>query len=80
MTTERRKGGKPIPDKLDEVLSPMQMMALRQIESFGWQLRFVRRPLFQTPIVVVSNADGRTIGILEEDRRVNMKPDILLRD
>lgn len=79
MDREKRKGEKPVPDKLDETLNPAQLLALRQIENYGWSLRFVRRPLFQDPVPVVVSADGDTIGILEDDGRVNMQPDIKLR-
>jgi hypothetical protein len=79
MDREKRKGEKPIPDNLQETLNPAQLLALRQIENFGWSLRFVRRPLFQEPVPVVVSGDGNTIGVLEEDGRVNMQTDIELR-
>lgn len=60
-------------------LSELQVLALRRIESFGWKLQFIRRPLFQEPVPVVASGDGMKIGILEEDGRINMEPDIKLR-
>lgn len=80
MTNEKRKGEPPVPDDLDDRLNADQLMTLRQIENFGWQIAFVRRPLFQDTLIVVSSADGRKIGVLEEDGRLNMNPDIKLRD
>jgi hypothetical protein len=79
MDDEKRDREKPIPDNLEKILSEFQMMALRRIEGFGWELRFVRRPSFQTPTPVVFSADGAKIGVLEEDGRINMEPDIQLR-
>ena len=79
MDHEKRDREAPIPDNLDEILSEFQLMALRRIEGFGWELRFVRRPPFQTPTPVVFSADGNKIGVLEEDGRINMEPDIQLR-
>lgn len=79
MTDEKRDQEKPIPDNLEEILSEFQIMALHRIEGFGWELRFVRRPTFQAPTVVVFSADGTKIGVLEEDGRINMEPDITLR-
>lgn len=79
MTDEKRDQEKPIPDNLEEMLSDFQIMALHRIEGFGWELRFVRRPTFQVPTVVVFSADGAKIGVLEEDGRINMEPDIKLR-
>lgn len=80
MDIEKRKGDKPIPDRLEDVLNDVQMLALRQIQRFGWQLRFVRKPLFQEPVPVVFSADGDKIGILEEDGRINMEADIKVRE
>jgi len=80
MDIEKRKDDKPIPDRLEDVLNDVQMLALRQIERFGWQLRFVRKPLFQEPVPVVFSADGDKIGILEEDGRINMEADIKVRE
>jgi hypothetical protein len=64
MDSEKRKGDKPVPDRLEEVLNEMQMLALHKIEGFGWQLRFVRKPLFQEPVPVVFSAEGDKIGVL----------------
>lgn len=80
MDSEKRKGVKPVPDRLEDVLNEMQMRALHQLERFGWQLRFVRKPLFQEPVAVVFSAEGDKIGVLEDDGRINMEPDIKLRD
>lgn len=79
MDDEKRHKEKPIPDNLEELLSEFQMMALRRIEGFGWELRFVRWHNLQTPTPVVFSADGNKIGVLEEDGRINMEPDIKLR-
>lgn len=80
MTNEKRKGQDPIPDHLDSYLNEAQMDQLHTIERFGWKLKFVRRPPFQQVVVVVANQDGSSIGILEEDGRVNLEPDIIIRD
>lgn len=79
MDREKRIGETPIPDHLENMLNPAQMRALRQIESFGWQLKFVRRPLFQEPVPIAFSADGKEIGILEEDGRLNMEADVQVR-
>jgi hypothetical protein len=49
------------------------------IEGYGWRLHFIRRPLFQEPVPVVIDGDGRKIGILEEDGTLNREPDIIVR-
>lgn len=80
MDDEKRNSEKPIPDNLDNILSEFQMMALRRIESFGWELQFVRRPPGHVPTPVIVSDDGKKIGILEDDGRINMSPDIDIRE
>ncbi len=79
MNNEKRKGEPPIPADFQEVLSPDQMMTLRQIENFGWQVAFVRRPLFQESIVVVATSDNKKHGVLEETGELNMQAEIKIR-
>jgi hypothetical protein len=80
MDDDKRTGEEPIPENLQQVLNEFQLLALHRIEGFGWELRFVRRPLFQAAIPVVVNNDGTSIGVLEEDGRINMEPDIQIRE
>ena len=79
MGGDKRKGDKPVPDNLDEILNERQKYTLRQMEGFGWRLEFVRRPLFQETAAVVCNAEGNKIGTLEKDGKINLEPDITLR-
>ena len=80
MDVEKRKGSTPVPDNLTGMLNQLQLLALRQIEQFGWSLRFVRRPMFQSAVPVVMDGQGAKIGVLEEDGRINMEPDIKVRE
>ena len=80
MDKDKRKGDEPVPHNAIEMLNEMQVLALRQIERFGWRLQFIRRPLFQDPVPVVVDSEGEKIGILEEDGRINMEPDIKVRE
>ena len=64
---EKRRGELPIPINLKEYLNQDQLYALRQMESFGWRIAFVRRPAFQTPMIVVTNSEGTRFGVLERD-------------
>ncbi len=76
---ERRRGMSPIPINLREFLNDEQRRTLRQVEGFGWQLAFVRRPLFQDPTVVIRNADASSFSVLELDGSINAEPDIIIR-
>ena len=79
MDSERRKGDKPIPDNLEVTLNEAQLIALPTLERFGWELRFVRRPLFQEAVPVVCNAEGTMVGVLEEDGRLNLELAVEIR-
>ena len=80
MDQDKRKGEKPVPENAEELLNQLQILALRQMEGYGWRLQFIRRPLFQEPVPVVMDADGQKIGILEDDGRINLEPDIEVRE
>jgi hypothetical protein len=51
------------------------MRALRHIKTFGWQLHFVRRSLFQEPVVVIISPEGDRFATLGYDGRIDMTPD-----
>jgi hypothetical protein len=79
MEQEKRRGEAPIPSDLQNALSVDQLMTLRQIENFGWQLAFVRRPLFQESVIVVATSDNKNIGVLEETGELNLQAEIKIR-
>ena len=73
MDREKRKGGISIPENLKEVLNEAQWQALSGIKYSGWELRFLRKPVFQAPELVIQNSsDGRT-GILDVDGRIRIQ-------
>lgn len=76
---ERREGSAPIPVNVSEYLNDDQCLSLRQMESFGWQLAFVRRPQFQDPVVIVSNEGKSQYGILELNGSINTRSMLDLR-
>ena len=77
---EKRSGLAPVPRNLGDILNEDQLTSLRQIENFGWQLHFVRRPLFQDPVVVIVSAEGDRFGTLEADGRIEIKNHFDIRD
>jgi hypothetical protein len=76
---ERRKGYTPIPDNLEVLLNEQQFQALPSILRSGWELRFLRRPLFQEPVFVLHHPDGNRTGILDTDGRVKIQPELKMR-
>ena len=79
MIKEKRQNQAPIPADLNEHLSLPQQLSLSRIEAFGWELQFVRRPLFQQPIPFIKSADGTQIAIIEENGNVNSTTPLKLR-
>jgi hypothetical protein len=79
MSDDKRNGSEPIPDHHYTYLTQEQKTQLKKIEGFGWQLKFIRRPLFKPVTVVVMNSDSDSIGVLEEDGRLNLEPDVNIR-
>ena len=80
MSNDKRKGEKPVPDDVNDYLNEAQLAELKTIEGFGWKLKYIRRPVFQQPVIIVTSQDGSSIGILEEDGRLNLDANIDTRD
>lgn len=66
---ERRKNIPPIPerDRLTKMLTAEQVVALRRLENYGWQLKYVRRPLFQDPVPILFNAVDKRYTLLDPE-------------
>ncbi len=74
MTYERRNDAERNRQELRKDLNSAQLETLGGLERFGWELKFVRRPLFQAPIPVVFDGDRKTIAVLENDGSLNEHP------
>lgn len=82
-TPERRHGRVCPPIQLREQLNASQQRMLRELECFGWELRFVRRPPFVQPIPVLFAAGDkgedayitlRFDGSLDEQAALDIRP------
>ncbi len=80
MDTEKRNDIQPVPENIEEALNEAQVRTLRSIKSFGWELHFVRRPLFQEVIPVLINKEGDKFIVLNENGAINEAPDMDIRD
>jgi len=79
-TPERRKGAPKHDDAtLLAGLTPAQQATIHTMENFHWHLKFVRRPLFKTPIPVLFNREGRYV-VVNEDGTIDENPTLVLRD
>jgi hypothetical protein len=82
-TPERRLRSICDPEQLRAQLNESQQRMLRELECFGWELRFVRRPPFVQPIPVLFAADAtgevdfitlRFDGSLDEQSALDIRP------
>lgn len=76
---ERRKAEKELSVTLKRSLNEAQRITLQGLEHFGWELKFVRRKPFQTPIPVVFDGDRKKFAVLEEDGSLNENPGFEIR-
>lgn len=78
---ERRKD---VPDAEQAALlaglTPEQQATVQTMEAFHWRLKFVRRPLFKTPIPVLFNREGDRYVVVLEDGAIDEHPTLKLRD
>jgi hypothetical protein len=74
MNKERRTGKPAVPGDLRDILTMDQKLALRELETFGWKILFVRRPLFQQPRVIMHNPDTGNHSVIEADGTVDHNP------
>ncbi len=76
---ERRSAEQAASAKLRALLNEEQRVTLMELERFGWELKFVRRPMFQPSIPVVFDGDRKTYAILEPDGTLNENPGFEIR-
>ena len=76
---ELRGSRSALPMDVVYYLNEVQRIALNSLETFGWQLSFIRRPLFVAPMIVVKNDDRTKYAVLEDDGTLNLTPQLKLR-
>lgn len=77
---ERRQGKTAQSNALRQQLNEDQLMTLRSLENFGWELKFVRRPPFQEAIPVVFDGERKTFAVLRADGTLEENPDLHIRE
>ena len=76
---ERRRLAKELSIVLKRQLNEEQLLTLCSLESFGWELKFIRKPPFGPPIAVIFDADRKTFAVLEADGEINENPGFEIR-
>ena len=60
-------------------LNEAQLLTLAELERFGWQVQFIRRPLFQDPIPVLVDGDRKTYAVLTPEGELDESPGFNMR-
>ncbi|HEY0661875.1 MAG TPA: hypothetical protein VGD21_11225 [Lysobacter sp.] len=55
-------------------LNEAQRATLNGLERFGWELKFIRRPLFQEPVPVVFDGERKAYAALRPDGTLDDRP------
>ena len=76
---EKRKGLKPIPDDPLGYLNEAQLFTYRRMKASGWRIKFIRRPMHQSPVCVMTDSDETLLALIERNGFLNKQPDIPLR-
>ena len=79
MEDDRRNREIPVPANLREYLNDFQMLALDRMKGLGWELKFIRHPIFQQPVPVIVNRETDEHALIEEDGTINKNPFIDIR-
>ena len=79
MGDKRHQKEKELAVIMKRELNQDQRITLDSLERFGWDLKFIRRPLFQPSIVVVFDSDRKTFAVLEPDGTLNENSGIVIR-
>ena len=77
---ERRNDDKKTGRELKAQLNEDQRWALGELERFGWELKFIRRPPFQPPIPVIFDGDRKSWAVLREDGTLDENPGFDIRE
>ena len=75
---EKRSGKGAVPLNLHRYLNRFQMSSLREMETFGWRLAFVRRTESNETVVVAKHSQ-QGFGLLEHDGSINTSVSIGIR-
>jgi len=76
----KRVGKQPVPDNVHHIMNPDQLLTYRGMQAFGWHLKFVRRPLFQRVVFMMTHPDRDELAVIEENGAFNKEHDITVRN
>lgn len=79
MDQERRKDDGGARARLRAELNDDQRMALSDLERFGWELKFIRHPMFQDIVPVVFDPDRNHFAVMRPDGTLDENPGFEIR-
>ncbi len=75
----RQNASQANTQELRKGLSLQQIATLDTMDAFGWELKFVRRKLFQPPMPVVFDRKRERFAVVEMDGTINESPGFRIR-
>jgi hypothetical protein len=76
---ERRKRKPLIQPDYGQYLNADQLNTYIHMQTLGWQMHFIRRPLLRKPTVVLKNGMGTRIGVIEQNGAFTINPRMVTR-
>jgi len=65
---------------VEDYLNDLQQAILGTVEKYGWTLKFVRRSINDSPIIVIEDKEGEEVGVLENNGAINYESGIVIRE
>ena len=77
--SERRSAQPHSSRELRQELSEAQRDTLGELERYGWELKFIRHPLFQDIVPVVFDPDRNHFAVIRADGTLDENPGFDIR-
>ena len=79
MQNDRRTGSPPVPDDPLKYLNEAQLHTYHRMHAEGWEFKFIRRPMYQRAVCVLTNQEENILAVIEHNGLLNKKPYISFR-
>ena len=76
---DKREKQPALPERLNEYLNQAQIATINKMEKFGWELFFIRRPLFQEVLTIMHFPSSGETALIEQDGSFNKAHDVYVR-
>ena len=76
---ERRRAAAKPQRLMQRELNDSQLMTLRSLEAYGWELKFIRRPAFKEAVPVVFDGERKKFAVLKADGELDESPGFDIR-